>query len=107
MLSSSKLYSSDLHLARAVDLETHLAEDAVDLAQRLGLGMQPAGARFAPGQGHIQALAFEGMRHTFLRHLFHVLVESGFERLLDLVGRPAHFGTDLGRQLWQVGQRPA
>ena len=57
------------HLARAVDLEAHITEDAADLAQGLGLGVQPAGMRLAPGQGHIQALAFERMRHAFLCHL--------------------------------------
>ncbi len=40
-----------LHLARAVDLEAHLAEDAVDLAQRLGGGVQAAAQRRASRAG--------------------------------------------------------
>jgi hypothetical protein len=45
-----------LHIAAAVDLEAHVAPDAVDLAQRLRGRMEPPAPLAAPGQRYINRL---------------------------------------------------
>ncbi len=59
-----------LHFPRTEDLETHLAEDAVEFPQSLGIGMEPPQGKTPPRQGHVQLFLREG---AFECSLFHNL----------------------------------
>ena len=76
-----------LHLARAVDLEAHLAPDAVDLAQHAGGDVQPPNRGAATRQGNVQLFGLQAAAQRFGLDRFLPVGQGGFEGLLHLVGR--------------------
>ncbi len=92
------------NVARGIDLEAHLRQDAQDAAQVGSGGMQASVAEGAARQGHIQLLLLEGFRQRLSFDLFQFRSERRLERLLDLVGHLARGGALLLGELPQPAE---
>ena len=74
-----------LHLTRAVDLEPHITENAIEFTQDLGIGMQAAQREAPSRQGDIQALLLDRALERRLPHLPGPGNKCLFERFFYLI----------------------
>ena len=91
-----------LDLAAAEDLEAHLAEHAVKLAQHLRVGVQPARVQRPARQGHIHFLFGDGLRQRGFFERLRLFGQRSFERYLHAVGGLPHLRTQLRGELAQA-----
>ena len=87
-----------LHLARAIDLEAHQAEDAIDVAQRLRDQVQASGPGRASGQRHVDARAAQRTGQRALLQRRECCLVRRLQRAFQLVRPLAHGRALLARQ---------
>ncbi len=93
-----------LHVRGAVDLEAHLAKDAVEQAQSLGGGMQPPAGGRPAGQGHIHPLRNQGVFQRGLLDLLAAPGKGGFQGQFGRIGPLADRRPLLPGQSAQAGK---